>query len=478
LDTSALADTLKRLEQLITRDAESFTDPIERQVEFDRRLERTRHIMGCLGNPERAFDVIHIGGTSGKGSVAMICEAILLAAGRRVGTHTTPYLQTPLEKVRLNRHLIDPEAAIRLGQIALACVEALRSEETRLGKPHYAEAWLGLAMKSFAERGCDVGVIEVGMGGRYDCTNVVTPRVSAITTIHYDHIRVLGDTLAEIAGHKAGIIKPGVPSVAGEMLPEALSVIEAEAAGKGSRLVRLGREVSYQPLEVSRRGGRFSYRGLAVSFDDLHVGLLGAHQFANAATALAALELYAEQSGAILDEASVREGLASVRFAGRLEVMQQNPTVVLDGAHNEEKVGALVTALPEVFRYRRLILVVGMLEAKNARPIMGRLAELADIIITTAPRVRGKPAIPSSEMAAMARRTAGREVVDGGEPLSALDQALMMAGPDDLVVVTGSLYLIGTARSRWHTVEDIIARGTMFPNGMADTDSKTPLEST
>ena len=461
-----LADILKRLEQLITRDAESLTDPAERLVEFERRLVRTRDLMTRLGDPQDAYPIIHIGGTSGKGSVSMICEAILRASGRRVGTHTTPYLQTPLEKVRVDGLLVEPDECLRLGEVVLACVEAQRAEVERLGSPHYAEAWLGLALRAFAEQRCDVGVIEVGMGGRFDCTNVVMPRVSAITTVHYDHIRVLGDTLQEIAGHKAGIIKPGVPAVAGEMLPEALTVLEAEAARQGSRLVRLGHEVRYDPLEVGERLGRFTYHGLNVTWDDLHVGLLGAHQFANAATALAALELFAESTGLPLDETAVRQGLAEVRFAGRIEVMQHRPTVVLDGAHNEEKVGALAAALPEIFHFDRLILVLGMLEAKNAGPIVERLADLADLIVTTAPKVRGKPAIPSTELADMARGAGRAEVLDDGDPAAALDRALAAAGQNDLVVVTGSLYLIGAARSRWQSVEDILARRTMFPNNI------------
>ena len=470
MDTPSLIDTLNRLEQLITRDAETLTDPVERQIEFDRRLERTRHLMACLGDPHRAYDIIHIGGTSGKGSVAIMCEAVLVAAGQHVGTHTTPYLQTPLEKARIDRHLISPEDTIRLGQTVLSCVEKLHSNEAALGKPHYAEAWLGLALKSFAERGCTVGVVEVGMGGRYDCTNVVNPRVSVITTVHFDHIRVLGKTLEEIAGHKAGIIKPGVPAVAGEMLPQALRVIAAEAVSKNSRLVLLGHEITYSPIEVSQRGGRFSYRGLHMALDDVRVGLLGAHQFANAACALAALELYMEQTGVRLSEDAIREGMAHVRFAGRIEVMQKSPTVVFDGAHNEEKVGALAAALPQVFNYRRLILVLGMLETKNAAPILERLTALADVVITTAPRVKGKPAIPAGTLAVMARQAGAREVINGGEPLSALAHALKLAGPDDLVVVTGSLYLIGTARSRWHSVEDIIRRRRMFPNGIVEMD--------
>jgi dihydrofolate synthase/folylpolyglutamate synthase len=319
-------------------------------------------------------------------------------------------------------------------------------------------------MTHFADQHCEIALVEVGMGGRYDCTNIITPRVSIMSTVHYDHTRVLGETLADIAFHKSGIIKPGVPAVAGEMAADALKVVEAEAARQNARLVRLGRDVSYQPISVSQHAGRFSYRGLNMSLSDLEIGLLGAHQFANATLALAALELYADDSGINLSEEAVRKGLKQVRFAGRLEVMHHSPMVVLDGAHNEEKISALVTALPEVFRYQQLILVLGMLETKNALLVLEQLAALADVIITTAPKVTGKPAISPDDLADMARQVGARAVRAGGAPLEALTQALDMAGPADLVLVTGSLYLIGQVRSYWYNMREIVEQRTMFPH--------------
>lgn len=462
---TSLSQALKRFEQLIVRDAESFTDPLERQIEFQRRLERTRRLMAYLGDPQNAYNLIHIGGTSGKGSVAMLCESMLIAMGLKTGTHTTPYLQTPLEKARVNGRLIAAEEAVTLSEGVISAVEQVRIDEHELGAPHYAEAWLGLALAYFADQGCDAGVIEVGMGGRYDCTNVVMPRVSVISTVHYDHVRVLGDTLEEIAYHKAGIIKPGVPVVVGEVPPAALRVIEEEAVHRGARPIRLGHEVHVEPLEVSQHGGRFSYRGIHLQLDDLHVGLLGAHQLTNAAVALAALEAYAAGQGLALDESAIRRGLAQARFAGRLEVMQRQPMVVLDGAHNEEKVGALTAALRQLFRYRRLILVLGLLEVKSVTAILRLLVSVADVVVTTAPQVRGKPALPADELAELSREAGVREVRVGGMPMEALEQALGLAGPDDLVVCTGSLYLIGTLRSYWQPVDKIITHRTTFPNG-------------
>ncbi|MBN1311059.1 MAG: bifunctional folylpolyglutamate synthase/dihydrofolate synthase [Anaerolineae bacterium] len=463
MDVKSLNQALKHIEQLITHEAEWLTDSNEREVEFHRRLERTRLLMTHLGDPQSTFDKIHISGTSGKGSIAMICESILLAMGLQVGTHTSPYLQTPLEKVRINGRLMQPRQAIDLTDTVMDAVEQVRIKEERLGAPHYAEAWLGLAMTHFARQRCRIGLIEVGMGGRYDSTNIITPNVSVISTIHYDHTRVLGETLEAIAFHKSGIIKPGIPAIVGEIPPEALQVVEAEAARQNASLLRLGREIHYQTIDVSQHGGQFSYQGLRLSLNDLEIGLLGAHQFANAALALAALELYADERGIMLQEQAVREGLARVRFAGRLEVTQHQPMVVLDGAHNEEKMSALITALSEVFHYKRSILVLGMLETKNAMPILRRLAELADSIVATEPSVKGKPAIPAEQLGQMAREAGAPTVLEVKDPLDALKQALDTAGPDDLVIVTGSLYLIGQVRPYWYAAEDIIEQQTMFP---------------
>lgn len=460
-----LTRALKRIESLITRPAESLDDPAERQAEFQRRLERTRRLMNALGNPQDALDIIHIGGTSGKGSVAILCESILREMGWRVGTHTSPYLQTPLEKVRVDSRLIGVPKTITLAGQVMAGVEAIQAADGHLGKPHYAEAWLGLALRHFADEACQTGVIEVGMGGRFDASNIVTPRVSAITTVHYDHTRVLGETLAEIAYHKAGIIKPGVPAVVGQVPEVAWEVIEAEARQRGARLVRQGRDVHYTPLELSRTGGRFTYDGIDLHLEDLTVGLLGGHQFANATVALAALELYADAQGITLDEGAVRAGLARARFAGRLEVMQTAPTAVLDGAHNEEKITALLKAVPQVFEYERLILVLGMLEAKAVEPIMEALVAIADVVVTTYPRVKGKPAIHAEELARMARASGVSDAIAEPEPVDALAYALSLAEEGDLVLVTGSLYLIGMVRSHWHHVDEIIAQHTMFPNG-------------
>lgn len=434
-----LATALKRFETLITRPAESFADAHQRLTEFNQRLERTRRLIDALGNPDARYHTIHIAGTSGKGSIAMMCEAMLLAAGHQVGSHISPYLQTPLEKVRINGRLMSAHDAIVLTDAIMDAVEQVESEHPYLAAPQYTEAWLAMALRYFADKGCVTAIVEVGMGGRYDATNILLPKTSVISTVHYDHVRVLGDTLPEIAHHKAGVLKAGVPAVVGRLVPEAMSVVEAEGERIGARLIRLGKEIDFVPKGVANGQGYFSYRGLTLDLQEVEVALTGTHQLENAATAVAALEVYSQTQGFQLDEEAVRTGLASVRFAGRLEVMQREPTVVLDGAHNEEKMGALVATLREVFDYDRLIVVLGMLEAKNASPIVQLLSGIADEIITTAPDVRGKPAISAERLAKVARIMGAHNVRDGGAPMSALQEALSTAKARDLVVVTGSL---------------------------------------
>ncbi len=461
---AALNQSLRRIESLITRPAESVVDPDERQAEFDKRLERTHHLMHYLGDPHKKLDIIHIGGTSGKGSVSMLCEAVLLAAGLRVGTHTSPYLQTPLEKVRLNGRIIGPEDALNLVDVVMEAVNQVQQHYPELGNPHYAEAWLGLALRHFADQGCDAAIIEVGMGGRFDSTNVITPQVSVISTVHYDHTLVLGEELEAIAYHKAGIIKPEVPVVSGEMAEEAFRVVEAEAAQKNARLIGIGRDVHYETLTLSDYSGRFTYRGVGMNLENAEIGLIGGHQVSNAAVGLAALEAFADQCGLTLDQQKVREAMQSVRFAGRLEVMQHEPLVVLDGAHNEEKMGALVASIPTLLEHNRVIIVLGMLDTKQVTPIMETLVPVADVVITTAPHVKGKPALTADQLAEAAREVGIKDARSDGEPLEALKLALDLAEPGDLVVVTGSLYLLGTIREYWYPTDQIIEQRTMFPS--------------
>src|SRR5512143_3207423 len=296
-------------------------------------LANTVTLMARLGNPHRAFRSIHVAGTNGKGSTSAFLASVLQAAGCRTGLYTSPHLVSFTERIRVDGAPI-PEA--RVVELAERVREAY-SRSAGTGRdgamsPTFFEVTTAVAFCYFAEEGVDIAVVEVGMGGRLDSTNVVTPLVSVITNIDIEHTEYLGGTLEQIAGEKAGIIKPGVPVVTGAMQPEAKGVIEREAAAKGSPVYLLAREFRAVNV-VAGREQVFDYRGLDAAYRGLHVRMLGRHQVDNASLALAAVECLRD-AGVAVDETAVRRGLERALWEGRLERVAQGPDIYLDGAHN------------------------------------------------------------------------------------------------------------------------------------------------
>lgn len=443
------------LESFITGPAEAprLRDPKEQARLQAERLPRMAALLSLFGNPHQRYRSLHVAGTSGKGSTCAILGSVLHAAGYRVGVYTSPYLQTAIEKIDVDGRPISPHDFASLVDALRPVIEPA-SGETAAGPVAYAQLWAALTFAHFAQRQVDFAVVEVGMGGRFDYTNVLTPAVAGITNVSHDHLAALGPTLRDIAWHKAGIIKPGGIAVTGAEQPEVLDVIVEEALRQGARVTRAGTEINFHIRSVGPEGGLFDFRGHTWSFDGLRVGLLGEHQIANGGFALAMLEHLAEQ-GVSISEAAVREGLAEVRIPGRLEVIQDDPLVVLDGAHNPEKARRLREALLHLFPGRRTVLVLGMLSAKEADGILRELAPLAELTVATAPSVLFKPAVPPEELA---RRIAalGGQCLWEPDPRTALARALDAAGPDDLVCVTGSLYLVGAVREHWVSTDALL----------------------
>jgi len=310
-----------------------------------------------------------------------------------------------------------------------------------------------LTFAAYAAEHVDLGIVEVGSGGRRDYTNVLLPDVAVINRIGMDHVRTLGPTLADIAGHKAGIIKPGVPTVVAEQPADALAVVEAEAAARGAPLVLAGRDFAWHIDRREQSATHFTYTDCDVTWRQLIVPLLGDHQVANAALAIAAARRLPR--GSPVDEAAARQGLANVQFAGRLERMQAGPEVLLDGAHNTQKADALASALRQLRQGRRLVLVLGVLASHAPQGIVETLAPLADAIVCTAPKVIGKPAYPAEELAALCRAHCANVEARPG-PVGATRRAIVLAGKSGVVCVTGSLYLIGAARAIWHSEADLL----------------------
>lgn len=407
---------------------------------FNFGLGRIEELLGRLGNPHRALKVIHIGGTNGKGSTGAMIAQILQKAGYRTGFFTSPHLHSYTERYRINGVEIVPGKTAELITELCPHLEAMVNE----GFEHPTEFEVGtaLAFLYFNREEVDYLVLEVGLGGAIDSTNVITPLVSVITNVAMDHMDYLGSTIREIAAVKAGIVKPGVPLVTAAANPEALEVIAATCRENGSPLILVGRDVTFELCDSSRAGLLFNLQGRLGRYDNLRLPLLGQHQAVNAATAVAAVEVLAESGAAVTREA-VRKGLAATRWPARLEIVREHPLVLIDGAHNFEGALSLSGAIREFFSGRRLIMVLGMLGDKERAKVVAELAPLAEVVIVT------KPNSPrAGDWQAMAEE-AGRyvpEVHAVEDNAAAVDRALQLAGPEDAIVVTGSLYMVADAR--------------------------------
>jgi dihydrofolate synthase/folylpolyglutamate synthase len=409
-------------------------------------LERITRLLERFDRPERRLKFIHVAGTNGKGSVCAYLTSVLRAAGYDVGTFTSPYLTRYTDRIRFNGEDIPDDVLVRLANKVKPHVDELA--ETELGSPTMFEVTTMIAILYFATVAWpDYVVWEAGLGGRLDVTNVVVPVVSVITNIGHDHMDVLGDTLEAIAAEKAGIIKPGVPVVSAASQPEAIRVLDETASARKSTLYLLGRQFREMPIEAGEGTQRFRFEGPFRAIGPLEIAMRGAHQRANAAVAVMTLEVLRQYYALILEEGVLEEGLLSARWPGRLELVRENPRVLLDGAHNPEGMAALAAALRESFRWRRLHLMIGALANKNHIDMLRHILPIADSLIVTEPDFRKK--LDAGELARIAAGIPGCPADAVAEPdwRRALDMLIGRTGSEDLAVVSGSLYLIADVRS-------------------------------
>jgi dihydrofolate synthase/folylpolyglutamate synthase len=389
-------------------------------------------LMRGLGNPEENFSSIHLAGTNGKGSIAAFLSSVLTHAGYKVGLYTSPHL------IRFNERIQVSGCPISDADVGRAA-ETVRRIYIQGEPPTFFECATAMALHHFALKKVDWAVLETGMGGRYDATNVVQPEVTVISNISMEHQEYLGNTLADIAREKAGIIKEGAGVVTGARQKSALAVIEHVAKGSGVPLYRLGRE-----LRIRRDGkGGFTYTGVSRRWSHVKIGLLGDHQIANASLALGAIELLLDKGLQLTDE-SIYSGLKSTQWPGRLEVVSREPLVILDGAHNPSAVRMLKKFLEKSNVSGRLIMVVGILEDKAWKPMLRLLAGVADRMIITRPEYE-RSADPH-QLALFARSLKEDLFVLPHLP-EAVSFALREADPADTVCITGSLYTVGDARA-------------------------------
>lgn len=402
-------------------------------------LDTMRALVERIGHPEHHLRALHIGGTNGKGSTSALAAAMLQASGLRVGLYTSPHLVEFRERIRVNGEMISEDRMADL-------TGRIRAATTTEVDPTFFEATTALAFLYFAEAHVDVAVLEVGLGGRFDATNVVDdPLACAITSIGLDHQEHLGYTEEAIAAEKSGIIKRSVPVVMGRMGPGAAAVIRRVASEREAPVWEFGRHFTV----VGQGPSNFSYRGPTRSFEGLTCALAGHHQLDNAACALALLEGI-ERAGMSVQESAIRQGLRSVSWEGRLEQVEQDPAILLDGAHNPAAAQALAAHLTEFVEGHpgsRVILVLGMMRDKDHRGFVAPLQRLVSEVILTQSRLDRSATVTELRSVLREWRQPIHEISIPGD---AVVRARMLATSRDVICVTGSLMLLGEVKAAMH----------------------------
>jgi dihydrofolate synthase/folylpolyglutamate synthase len=405
-------------------------------------LDNIARLSERLGNPHLEFPAIHVAGTNGKGSVVAFIHSALVEMGYKVGRFTSPHLLDFSERILLNDAPVS-EAEIDELVDAVRPVVGEMEHDSRFGHPTFFEAVTAMALLHFARAKVDFGVIEVGMGGRYDSTNIVRPCVTIINNVSMEHGEFLGDTLEKVAAEKAGIIKPGVEVVSAAREDEVRKVIDARAGECGAKAYYLSSDFHFK----SRRGAFPSqwvdYRSPQTTLDDVEINLPGAFQAQNAAVALMSLEILQSKRLIGNDESALRKGMAKASWPARLEKLADSPLIILDSAHNPAAMTASVHSLQELFPGRRVVAVVGMLNDKDAAGSLRTLRKLSETIITTQPDY-GR-ALPAEQLAAVARAFFENTMCEK-TIAAALGRALAIAEPEDMVLVIGSLFNVAEVR--------------------------------
>lgn len=432
---------------------EQFID-YERSPDFARQarfynLNRITELLDVLGNPHERLKVIHVAGSKGKGSTASLIASVLTHAGYKTGLFTSPHLMTPRERCRIDGKLIsEVEVAYYIERLKPA-IEAVSDAE--FGRVSFFEIYTALAFTYFADADTDFAVIEVGLGGRLDATNVVTPEISVITPIGLEHTSILGETYSEIAIEKAEIIKQGCPVALAPQHPEALSVIENKAKELNARVFSVCEFIEKSDVSGSETilnterlpiAQQFDVRTNSTNYSQLILPLLGEHQYWNGMTAIAAIEGL-KQKGYVIPKNSVYTGFKNVQWNGRIQSVLSSPRVVLDGAHSPMSLNALCYTIRDTFRYTKSVFIVSIMKDKDLTEIGEIITKTADTVIVT--QVSDNPRVMPAETIHDAWTGMCKEIIICPNPHEAIATALSSAFPLDLICVTGSLYLVGEA---------------------------------
>jgi len=412
-----------------------------RAAEFT--LGRLQALLAALGQPQQAYPSLHVAGTNGKGSVCALCAAALQAQGYRTGLFTSPHVESALRGIQVDGQPATP-AELQ------AAFDTLHPQLAQQQGWTYFEIVVAVMFTHFARAGVDVAVVEVGLGGLLDATNVLLPAVSVITPIDFDHTAILGKTLPEIAVHKAGIIKPGVPVVSAAQPPPAAAVIAARAAELNAPLTQIDIDWQAEPLQASLRGQRLRVRRAGADWHELIIQLLGKHQVHNAATAYAALQTM-DASGVAVGAEAIRAGFAAARWPGRFDMLPGEPLTILDGAHSPAAARALRAALDDYVPGRPVVLVLGVSADKDLHGVLDPLAErIQQVFATQSRQPRAMPAAVLAEQL----QSFGLPGQALESPAAALAAAQAACPPDGVVLVAGSVFLVEEVREGSSTVHE------------------------
>ena len=399
------------------------------------KLERMKRLAALLGDPQNAARSIHIAGSKGKGSTASYVHSILKNANFKAGLYTSPHLMTFRERIRINEELISEEDLSRILEKVKGVLETSMKDD----RPTFFEVYTAIAYMYFREKRVDFAVYEAGLGGRLDATNLIEPLVSAITPISYEHTDKLGNTLTEIAAEKCGIIKRDSICVSAPQEAEALKTIEETCSDRRARLILIGREIKFKELESNENFNIFDVYGTLREYPRLRTPLIGTHQIVNAAAAIGIIEALSLRNFNISPDA-IRIGIENAKWEGRLEVLGKSPLVVVDGAHNRASARALADSVKKIFKDKRITLIFGASKDKDVKGMLEELLPIANSIILTKSKVADRALDP-----ALIKETAhAGECTSGVE--EALDRALANTGREDMILITGSLFIVGEAK--------------------------------
>jgi dihydrofolate synthase/folylpolyglutamate synthase len=453
-----MVDDILELYKGLERDLGALIGPVPFSSDINLRLERIRHLLTLLGDPHLTFPSIHVGGTSGKGSTATIIATILKEAGYKTGLHTSPHLQILNERHQINGQIVSTS---RLGELFSEMKPAIAkvAAENPFGSPSYFEAQVALAFYLFQQAQVDVTVIEVGLGGTLDATNVLNSDVVVLTNVGLDHTAVLGENIEAIIRDKAGIIKSGQVVISGVRQQTARDIVAQRCQTEKAELWQIGRDFHYE-VQNDRS---FSISTPLQTYTNLKLSMKGDFQFENAACAVAAVQAL---PGFDVTEEAIRTGVLQAQIPGRMEIIQTAPTVILDGAHNPEKMKASNQAIDDYFGNKCRLVVLSLKSDKAASDVLPYIVNGADLLILTKFHLAGlwEPMNPETLAQLSTRVVPDLDIRIEPDPILAFEQALLEAKPDDIIWVTGSLYLVGNIREYWYPSTDLIAQAE---NGLA-----------